>query len=447
MKKKVVSPNLLIILLLLLFLVIRAFFITPSFSDETIYINMAKALKEGLVPYKDFFYAHPPIQLLLLFPAAITNSFIIVKIYISLIGISCIFLTYLIAKELFDERVALVSSLAFLIFPGFLIFGNLAMGTFEALLFFLISFYFFIRKRIFVSGLFLLLSILTRYLTLLLLPFLMLYIFLYHKKQFSKFLFFFILISLCSFAIIYLLFGYNFIEDTGIYHLGRNIKFEVGLANWIWQYISFGFFTIFISLICISIGYFRKDLKLILFSSFPLIYDITILLVFKQVIYHYFTFALPLLFIGFGKAFVSIGFKEVKFFLIFVLLLSLLGNWESLCYYFDKNKNLVFSELVNYALESTQKNDLIFGEPRSVNYISFVTNRKIALNYFDSDLKHLSFEGLEKVVEEIKKTKPKIIVADANYYEIFYKYFEDEYEKVKEWNVSGYYHILLMGKK
>jgi hypothetical protein len=447
MKKKIVPPDFLIILLLLLFLVMRAFFITPSFSDETIYINMAEALKEGLVPYKDFFYAHPPIQLLLLFPAVLTNSFLIVKIYISLIGVSCIFLTYLIAKELFNERAALVSSLAFLIFPGFLIFGNLAMGTFEALLFFLMSFYFFIRKRIFVPSLFLLLSILTRYLALLLSPFLMLYIFLFHKKQFPKFLFFFMLVSLCSFAIIYLLFGYNFIKDTVIYHLTRNIKFEAGLANWIWQYISFGFFTTFISLICISIGYFKKDLKLILFSSYPLIYDITILLIFKQVIYHYFAFALPLLFVSFGRGFVSISFKEVKFFLAFILLLSVFGNWKSLYYYFDKNKNLVFDELVNYTLGSTHKDDLIFGEPRSINYISFVTDRKIALNYFDSDLKHLSFEGLEKIVEEVKKAKPKIIVADANYYGIFYKYFEDEYEKVKEWNVPEYYHIILMKRQ
>jgi hypothetical protein len=29
------------------------------------------------------------------------------------------------------------------------------------------------------------------------------------------------------------------------------------------------------------------------------------------------------------------------------------------------------------------------------------------LNYFDSDLKHLSFEGLEKVVEEVKKVLMK----------------------------------------
>jgi hypothetical protein len=168
------------------------------------------------------------------------------------------------------------------------------------------------------------------------------------------------------------------------------------------------------------------------------------LLLFKQVTYHYFTLGLPLLFISFGRAFISISFKEIKFFLVFILLLSVFENLDDLLCYFDKNKNLAFIELINYTSEFTQRDDLIFGEPRSINYVSFVTGRRIVNNYFDSDLKHLDFEGLEKAVREVKKAKPKIIVADANYYGTFYKYFEDEYEKIKEWNEPKYYHIILM---
>jgi len=184
-----------------------------------------------------------------------------------------------------------------------------------------------------------------------------------------------------------------------------------------------------------------------LFSAYPLFYDITILLLFRQVIYHYFAFALPLLAISFGRAFSQSKFTELKIFLIFILLLSLFTNFKSLIYYFDKNKNFVFNELVNYTLEFTQKDDVIFGEPRTMNYVSFVANRRIVNNYLDSDLKHLNFEGLEEVIEEVKKAKPKIIVADENYYEIFYKNFEDDYERVKEWDIPGYYHLILMGRK
>ncbi|MFH8119806.1 MAG: hypothetical protein QXS37_03315, partial [Candidatus Aenigmatarchaeota archaeon] len=127
-----------LIFVLSLFLVIRIVFFTPVFSDETIYINMAKALATGLLPYKDFFYAHPPIQLILLAPLASLGNFYLLKIFISIIGIFCIFLTYLVAEKIFDEKVAFTASSALLIYPGFLIFGNLGMGTFEALTFFLL---------------------------------------------------------------------------------------------------------------------------------------------------------------------------------------------------------------------------------------------------------------------------------------------------------------------
>jgi len=435
------------ILPLLLFLIIRSFFVTPVPSDETIYINMAKSLKEGLLPYKDFFYAHPPFQLLLLFPVAQTGNFFLTKIYISIIGLTCVFLTYLIAKEIFGEKTAFISVLFFLLFPGFIIFGNLAMGTFEALLFFLLSFYFHLKDKTLLSAIFMSISFFTRYLILLLIPFVLIYLFLYKKRSLKYFLSYLIFISFGLFLVIYSFFGFNFIRDTVIYHFGSNIKLSLGLANWILQYLSLGFFTEFISIICLIFGYLKKDYKLMLFSFYPLFYDITVLLLFKQVIYHYFAFTLPLLAISFGRTFSQSKFIELKIFLILILLFALISNTRSLIYFFDRSKNFVFDELVTYTLEFTKKDDLIFGEPMTTNYVSFVTDRRIINNYFDSDLKHLNFEGLGKVIKEVKKAKPKIIITDYNFYKIFYINFEDEYEKVKEWNVSGYYHILIMVRK
>ena len=430
---------------LLIFLLPRLFFITPVFSDETIYINMAKALKEGLLPYKDFFFAHPPLQLLLLFPAILTNSFTFVKLYISIIGLSCIFLTYLIARKIFDEKSAFIASIAFLFFPGFLIFGNLAMGTFESLLFFLLSFYFLLNRKNFLSAFLFSLAFFARYLSLLLLPFLLIYLLKFRRKDLKNFLLYSLVSNISFFLLFYFLFGYSFIKSTILYHFFANVKLPSEIASLSWQYLSLGFFTIFISLISFAFSYFEKEEKLFLFSFYPLLYDLIILLIFKQVIYHYFAFSLPFIFISFGRVFSSKS-AELKIFLSLILFLSILSNFKSITYYFDKSKNLIFDELTNYTLKFTNEDDSIFGSAIPVNYISFIANRRIASNYFDSDLKHLSFEGLEKVVEEVKKTKPKIIVADANY-RIFYKYFEDEYEKVKEWNVPEYYHIILMKRR
>ncbi|MDT7858488.1 MAG: glycosyltransferase family 39 protein [Candidatus Aenigmarchaeota archaeon] len=429
---------------LILFILIRPFFITPVPSDETIYINMAKALKEGLLPYKDFFYAHPPFQLLLLFPAAQTGNFFLTKVYISIIGLACVFLTYLIAKKIFDERTAFISMLFFLLFPGFIIFGNLAMGTFEALFFFLLSFYFLLKERLLISAIFMSISIFTRYLVLFLIPLVLIYLFLYNRKILKGFLIYFAFALFGIFLVIYYFFGFKFIRDTIIYHFWSNIKLSLELADWIWQYLSLGFFTEFISFISLAFGYLKKDYKLIIFSAYPIIYDFVILLTFKQVIYHYFAFVLPFLSIAFGRTFSSSRFLELKIFLILILFISLFSNFQSLIYYFDKSKNYFFDELVSYTLQLTEKNDLIFGEPRSINYISFVTDRKIVNSYFDSDLKYLSFEGFEKVVEEVKKSKPKIMVVDANYYKTLYNYFEGNYEIIKEWYVPSYCNLILM---
>ena len=40
------------------------FLVTPG--DENVYFYMAKSVSEGLVPYKDFFYAHPPLHVVAL---------------------------------------------------------------------------------------------------------------------------------------------------------------------------------------------------------------------------------------------------------------------------------------------------------------------------------------------------------------------------------------------
>jgi hypothetical protein len=432
---KIISP-------FLMLLIFRLIFFTPIISDETIYINMAKALREGLLPYKDFFFAHPILQLLLLYPIAQTNNFFIVKIFVSIIGLSSVFLTYLIAKNIFDEKSAYISVLFTLFFPGFIIFGNLAMGTFEAVLFLLLSFYFLLRGKVFLSSIFLSLSIFTRYLVLLFLPFIIFYTFKFYKKQFKKFLIFLVLNLTFLSAIFLLIFGFDFIKDTVFYHFESNIKLPISLANWILQYLSLGFFTLFICFISLVFGYFKKDFMLLAFSIFILFYDITILLIFRQVIYHYFAFTIPFLSIVFGRIFYASKFLELKFFIILILLLSIISNYRSLMYYFDYTKNLVFDDAANYTLKLAGKDDLIFGEPRVVNYVSFVTGRKIVNNYFDSDLKFINFYGRDKVLNQIEKAKPKLLFVDDQHYSLLGPILNN-YKLIKEWNVPEYYHLYL----
>jgi len=435
--KRALNVNLL--LFLISFLIFRTIFFTPVFSDETIYINMAKAITNGLMPYKDFFYAHPPLQLFLLAPLAYFRNFFLIKFFISIIGILNIFFVYLISKEIFDEESGLISSISFLLFPGFLIFGNLAMGTFEALLFFLLSFYFLLNKKFFISNIFLTLAIFTRYLIILLIPFLFFYLFKNYKKKFKKYMAIFVLLNFLTFFALNLLTENNFFIDTVLYHFSANIGVRAKISK---QYFALGFFTIFISIVCLAYAYFENDRKILVFSAYPLIFDFFILITFKQVIYHYFAFALPFIFIGFGRALRNSKLLIVKIFLIMILLLTFFTNLKSLEFYYDKNRNLIFDELTNYTLENTKDEDLIFGSAIPTNYISFVTNRKIVNNYFDSDLKFINFVGKERILKEVN-SNPKLLFVTKEYLD----FFKQDYEIIKEFNKPGYYHLFIMKRK
>jgi len=425
----------------LIFIVFRLYTLHPNFSDEIIYINMARVVSKGLLPYKDFFYAHPPLHLFLLAPIASLGNFSLVKFFISVIGLICILLTYFITKKLYDEKTGVITAIAFLIFPGFLIFGNLAMGTFEALLFYLLSFYFLLNRKTVLSSIFLSLAIFTRYLVVLLVPILVIYLFKYQRKKLSRSIFYFSLINILSFTLLYTLFGSDFFISTILYHFQANIEISqfAGLGE---QYLALGFFTIFMSLICLIHGYLKKDSKILLFAFYPLIYDLVILLIFKQVIYHYFAFMLPFIFVAFGVTLVKSKLSVVKFSLLTILALSFFTNLTSLNFYFNEDENKVFNELVDYTLINTNQDDLIFGSATPTNYVSFVTDRKIVGNYFDSDLKFISFYGKERVLSEVKNAEPILIFATQSYAD----FFEDNYVLVKVWNKPGYYHFLLLKK-
>ena len=429
------------LVVILTFLVVRTFTLIPVMSDETIYLNMAKNFRKGLIPYKDFFYAHPPLQLILLAP--FTFSFQSAKLWISILGTACLFLTFLISKELFDEKTALFSSLFFLIFPGFLIFGTQAMGMFEALFFFLIGFYFLLKEKNFLATLFFTLAFFTRYLILLLFPLVLIFLKI-KKKQIFQFLFYQTSFIFLTFLLLFDLFGFTYFKDTIIYHFYSNLK--IGIANWIDQYLTLGFFTIFLSLFCLTHAFFEKNKLIALFSTYPLLYDLVIILGLKQVIYHYFVLPLPFLFIAVGYTFSKTKFLSLKIFLLLILSLCIYSNLKSLEFYYSKKYNQVFFEVEDRVLKNSNKNDLLFGEPRVLNYVSFVTNRKILNDWFDSDLKFINFYGREKVLETVERKKPKILIVNEFHYN-FLKPVLKDYKLIKEWRVPNYYHIYLFQLK
>ena len=69
------------------------------------------------------------------------------KLLVLLFGIGTIILTYLIAHELFDKKIALLSSLLLIFSPTFFLFNSVMLAGIPSAFFFLLGFYLFIKKH------------------------------------------------------------------------------------------------------------------------------------------------------------------------------------------------------------------------------------------------------------------------------------------------------------
>jgi 4-amino-4-deoxy-L-arabinose transferase-like glycosyltransferase len=408
-------------------IVIRLFFIHPTFSDENFYFNVAKVVSEGEIPYKDFFLAHPPLQIytLALFFRFFGVSFLLGKILILIISSLTVFLLFLISRELFDEKTAFIASLVFLLTPAFLAFSGMGYGMWEATLLVLASMYFMIKNKLSLALIAFISAIFFRYLAIIYLPFLILFLYL-RKEKTKKFLLLFFGLFLLSFILLFSLFGSNYIRQTVYYQIFSKTQLTAQTQYW-----GIGIFFFFLALISSFVAYVEKDRILLLLALTPLIADSVILLILRQIFYHYFLISLPFCVIALSRVLISSKDRIVKLIIPTILFLSIIFNMQTIDFYLNPihaEKFYYISEFVN---NNTSKSDKIFGEPIATNYASFTTGRKIAGNYLDSYLPHLVFEGEQKVLNDIEKDRPKLIIEMDGYYlsdPIFSNFISNNYK-------------------
>ena len=153
--RKAIEISLLVLLLFFWFL-IKVFAIHPSTTDENIYFYMAKRFSEGLIPYRDFFFAHPPMHILIpaiLFKITGFNIVVAKLIPITASMISGIFL-YKMLKLVYGE-IAGFAGLIFYLFSYQVLMASSDMtGINLTVMFVSVSVYYFISNRLIISGIF-----------------------------------------------------------------------------------------------------------------------------------------------------------------------------------------------------------------------------------------------------------------------------------------------------
>lgn len=403
---------------------VKLFLLHPTFSDESFYFNVARNIAEGLTPYKDFFFAHPPLQVyaLAILYKIFGSSFLLGKILTLVSSSLSVLLLYTIMKQVCKDKSAFLSSLLFLVSPPFLAYSSISYGMWETMAFLLLSMLLLFRRKTFLSAVSFVAAVFFRYIAIIYLP-LFLIVLCLRKGKISRFLLYLLPLISFSFLIMFEFFGMNYINQTLLYHIS---KISIQSQD---QYFGMNMFFIFLAAVSALVGFFEENRLMVLFALFPLLLDILLLLSLKTTFYHYFLLSQPFYMIAFSKIF-ELRYAFLKIVTVAFLIVCLIINFKTLDFYLNPVYSKKFYYMVDFIESNTEKNDTIFGEPVATNYVSFVSGRSIAGNYLDSYLQHLVFEGTGKVVEELSEEKPKVIIEVESYYtgtEGFKKFIGENY--------------------
>ena len=430
MKSKIEA---LLILLIFLIFLIKLYNVHPTFSDENIYFSMGKSVSQGKLPYTGFDFVHPPFQLYILaFLFKLFGSSLLAAKTLSIIASSLsAYLVFLISKKLFNEKIALLSSVFFLIDPSFLAFSDQGYGIWEPLCLFLLSTYLILKDKINLSALVFASSLFFRYIAVIYLPFLIILMIL-EKKKIRKFIFAFLIAFSFIFSIMLLAFSFNFIEDTIIFQV-LSKTFYTLTPKLYYQYLYIGFFTMFLALTSAILSY-KKDKTIFLFSVYPLILNLLILLSLKFIAYHYFLFSVPLVMIAASKTFLAHKDKAIRIFIALIIFLSIFSNYTTIDFYQNPRYSEKYYFIADYIKNNTSKNDNIFGDSSIAYYISFTEDVSVTSTHLKSFLSYEVYLKEEDVIENLERERPKFIVDLEGTYisnAYFREYIQNKYELKK----------------
>lgn len=370
-------------------------------GDENVYFYMAKAVSEGQMPYRDFFYAHPPLHIFLLsvLIKIFGVNFFTLKSAGLLFIVAAAFFLYKLSLELTQNKIndknsdiiSLLSVVLFLSSFTTLFTATFSIGIELSVMLMMISFYFVFIKKYFVGGIFAGLAGLTRFYAIV--PLFALFIFIFVKNIQEKKLKYFLILSsgflmIFGVAMILLtaLYGHNFTDSVIKYHFlkpklpGQKLTiFENAIKeNWV----------IFTAFLLVLFAQNKKKLQLfLLVISFYFLF----LLALNFAAEFYSIIIFPFMALVGSYSLVNIitrmKIKYLRYALVTMLILVFLWNTAADVTFLEKIGFLPFSSLNPMILKvsATGPDSKIFGDASITPLIALKTNRSLALNYIDTN--------------------------------------------------------------
>ncbi len=394
--------------------------ITPQPGDENVYFYMGKLITEGKAPYRDFFYAHPPLHIYLIALVYKIFGFGIAALKLIPLASALIssFFIFKTVKEKFGNSEAIISSLIFMSSYSIMFNSVFSFGIMTATMLTTIGFYFLFNKnKYYLAGLFFGLAGITRLLALIPILVVLSMTFLSNRKNFIKLFSAFLAVFLAANLLLILFFGNSYLNSVYKFHFIKNAGsnenleeyFDIIKLNWI----------LFLSALSFLLVKHKKPLNMPAAAS--IIYLI-FLLTLNRLFGFYFVIIFPFLAIIGGHSIYSL-YKELKInnniktgifiILILIFLWSLAADISFLQVRgfsgFERGKDL--ADFIN---SNSGKNTLLFGDASVTPLLALMTSRKIALDFADTNDQVFSsgIVDIHKVLGRLKGSDVLFIARD-----------------------------------
>ncbi len=383
------TANIVFLLIALAFLVFELLNFSYTIGDENNYYYMAQITKEGNVPYKDFFFAHPPMQLLGLVIFSFFGIFAM-KLTSVIYALAIGYVLFLILIEK-GEKEAIIGTALFFTAHEILLHSLNPVGQDATALFLTLGLYFYLRKSNLFAGICFGLAALSGLYALVIVGVILMYdlIIKKDKRHFvesSKG--FFISFGIGNLILILLL-GRKYIEPVFLFQLIR----PSGQANFavLFEFLKFNL----ILLIGFILYFFYKEKKKLIITV-VLVY-IAYLAVSPSVFLHYYFIILPFMALAGAYSMSALMSRQKYLVYILVALISVAAIFSAVNVYSVANTT-EFSSAEEIAAEIGQGKTL-FGTDASL--VALLSNGNIPLDYIDSNLQRFR-SGLADVNEVIK---------------------------------------------
>lgn len=422
------------LLMYALLVVLIVFFVAIEFrglfqydvGDEWIYFYMSDLVSEGNLPYRDFFFAHPPLQLYLTAFIFLISGFHVMALklipFIATL-VSGLFLFFLMKKTTNSSAAAFLTATLFFLSYNTLLEATYSLGINETTMFVVLALYFLFassfRYHELASGICFGFAGITGLYSLV--PFLVvsMYLLFLKRQQFLMLISGFFLIFGTVNLIFFIVGGIPYISQVYIYHLLKP-KEESNTLILLASMVKMNVFLIGSALLSL----FTRARKQFLLIWLVVLAYLFFLLMLNRIFAFYFVLLFPFLAIlgGFGLTCLFTHLYNYQqlprwIFYVIVAILSVffLWNLSADALYLNRVDFTSFDsleEMVTFIQGTTDSGDTIFGDDSTVPLLAILANRSIALHEVDTnDMRFRSgLTSISELIERLHATGVRYII-------------------------------------